>query len=172
MKDQITRAPLNHSFIVDETSDACWKSLTETGNMYFKEGNHQLAEDAYEIALSEAEDIFTSALLGAIYLDVSPALMLVSSATNLAKNHFQKGDGTQAFDILSKTVAHLSTALNDPDAPHEFIEECAYYLGYAILRLVTLMRSLGASKESISDEIDKTQNAFLFFSARQTNIKH
>jgi len=172
MKDHISDNLYNRPFLVEEKTDTCWKALTENGNMFFHEGNFQQAGKFYESALQEAEDIFLSAQIGTIYPDVAPAPMLVSSATNLAENHMQKGDGRLAFNTLSTTVGKLCTALNDPAAPTSFLEECAYHLGHVVVRLATLMRSLGASRGTITIEIEKTKTAFLNFSSRQASVKH
>jgi len=172
MKNRIAGTTFSHSFVAEEASDAHWKDLTKKANALFEDENFQQAGKFYETAYQEAEDIFLSAQIGTIYFDADPAPMLISSATNLAENHFQKGDHKLALYALSTALERLTTVLCDPGAPKVFAEQCAQHLGYGVTRLATLMRNLGVSKKSATIEIERAKIAFLNFSARQTATKH
>ncbi len=162
----------DQAFLLEEATDTCWKGLMENGHLLFQEENYQQACKFYEVALHEAQDIFLSAQVGTVYCDVCPASLLVPTAISLAESHYRQGDRSRAIKTLSLTVDRLSTALSDPGSPKDFSEKCAYHLGSALIKLTTLMRSLGASKELISEEIEKSQAAFFVFSKRAATPIH
>ncbi len=159
-------------FLLEEPTDACWKALMDNGHLLFEEEKYQQACRFYEVAMHEAQDIFLSAQVGTVYCDLCPASLLVPSAVSLAESHYRQGERSRAIKTLSLAVDRLSTALSDPGAPQTFSEKCAYHLGSALIKLTTLMRSLGASKEMISAELEKSQAAFLIFSKRDAITKH
>ena len=171
MKNQSFKPRLNLPFIPEETPGKCWQHLTTNANILYHDGEYSKSLKLYETAYKEADDLFLSAQLGAQFEYISPAPMLVTSATNLAENQARNGKSDQACQTLASMINRLTTALNDPGAGKKFVEECAHHLSFAVMRLTTLMHKTGAPHQAIADEIEKSKQAFFSFASKQT-VKH
>lgn len=150
-----------------ETTDGYWRTLTTNANALFRQDRFEEAEPLYKDAFLDAEDIFRSAQAGTVYPDAAPAPLLLTSAMNLAENYARKGEGSNAYKTLSRMLECLCTALHDPSTPQKFLEQCACQLAQGVSSLTSIMRTLGASNETIALEIETAKKAFLTFSSRQ-----
>ncbi|WP_417793854.1 tetratricopeptide repeat protein [Terasakiella pusilla] len=152
----------------EEATDACWRDLTQNANLLFKQGNYKQARTFYQCALKEAEDIFTSAQMGADYTDTDPASLLIASSTNLVQNLTKLEDHSQAYQVLSGIVHRLCRTLLDDVSSYRLKRKCAQHLQYVTRYLVKVMQSGGSPQETIAKEVQFAKDCFIKFSSPTT----
>lgn len=151
--------------LFEEATDACWRDLTVNANLLFKQGDYKQAHTFYQCALKEAEDIFTSAQMGAEYSDTDPTSLLIASSTNLAQNLTKLENHTQAYQVASGIVHRLCRTVLDDVSSYRLKRKCAQHLQYATRHLVKIMQGSGSPKESIAKEIQFAKDCFIKFSS-------
>lgn len=149
----------------EEATDACWRDLTQNANLLFKQGNYKQAHTFYQCALKEAEDIFTSAQMGAEYTDTDPTSLLIASSTNLAQNLTKLDNHTQAYQVVSAIVHRLCRTLLDDISSYRLKRKCAQHLQYTTRYLVKVMQETGSPQDIIAKEVQFAKDCFIKFSS-------
>ena len=130
--------------------DRRWKTLTETANQTYAQGEIPLARTAYLDALGEAEQLFAAALVQSCRFP-APVIYNVS-CHNLAELAERVGDSREAEAFYRKAYERLFAAARSPATPLKMRIACVQHLKRTLAALVQHLQSHGADQ----DQIDAT----------------
>ncbi|MBM7329217.1 hypothetical protein JS562_40095 [Agrobacterium sp. S2] len=135
--------------------DRQWKTLTETANHTYAQGEIPLARTAYLDALEEAEHLFAAALVQSCRFP-APVIYNVS-CHNLAELAERVGDSREAEAFYRKAYDRLFAAARSPATPLKMRIACVQHLKQALAALVQHLQSHGNDQ----DQIDATVRSAL-----------
>lgn len=130
--------------------DRRWKTLTETANHIYAQGEIPLARTAYLDALEEAEQLFAAALVQSCRFP-APVIYNVS-CHNLAELAERAGNSREAEDFYRKAYERLFAAARSPSTPLQMRIACVQHLKQALAVLVQHLQIHGDDQ----DQIDAT----------------
>ncbi|WP_265975435.1 hypothetical protein [Brucella intermedia] len=127
--------------------DRRWKTLTETANHTYAQGEILLARTAYVDALEEAEQLFSAALVQSCRFP-APVIYNVS-CHNLAELAERFGDSREAEAFYRKAYDRLFAAARSPATPLKMRIACVQHLKQALAALVQHLQSYGNDQDQV-----------------------
>ncbi|WP_299472879.1 hypothetical protein [uncultured Paracoccus sp.] len=133
--------------------DRRWKTLTETANQTYAQGEIPLARTAYLDALEEAEQLFAVALIQSCRFP-APVIYNVS-CHNLAELAERVGDSREAEAFYRKAYDRLIEAARSPATPLSMRIACVQHLKQSLAALAQHLRSHECEEDVVDTAIRK-----------------